>query len=115
MNIDVLLAGRRLWSLHIACEEFLSCLGTLLLQALGVVLPLVRLEELVGIGASGDDHRGISAATEDTLIESDVLWEVSLFIDPTIWVLVFLLLGHDTGMGCEALSAWCATRLLHHL
>ena len=112
LDVDVLLAWRRLWSLHITGEEFFGCLSTLLLKALWVILLLVGLEELVRIGSSRDDHGSVGASTEHTLVKGDVLREVGLLINSTIWVLVFLLLRDDARVGSEALT--CGSGLLHH-
>ena len=114
LNINVLLAWWRLWRLNIASEEFLSGLRSLLLKALRVVLALVCLEKLVGVGTGGNDHGGVGASTEHTLIVHDVLGEVRITTDLTIRVLVFLLLGDNSGVGSEALAARAA-RLLHHI
>ena len=114
LNVDVLLAWRGLWRLDIASEEFLSGLRSLLLKALRVILALVRLEKLVGVGTGGNDHGGVGASTEHTLIVHDVLGVVRFTTDLTIRVLVFLLLGDDSRVGGEALAARAA-RLLHHI
>ena len=105
LDVDVLLAGWGLGSLHIASEEFFSSLGTLLLETLRVVLLLVRLEELVGVAAGRDDHGGVRASAEDALVKGDILREVSFLVDAAIRIFVLLLAGDDSGMGGEALAA----------
>jgi len=108
LDIDVLLAWGSLRCLNIASKEFLSCFGALLLKSLGVIFALVSLEQLVGIGASWDNHSGVGTATEYTLIICDVLREVSLLIDLAVWVLIFLLLRNNARMGRKALATSCA-------
>ena len=105
LNVNILLARGRLWCLDIASEEFFSCLGTLLLETLRVILAFVGLEELVGVRSSRDDHRGISATAEHSLIKGNVLREVGVFIDTAVRVLILLLLRNNTRMGSKALSS----------
>lgn len=114
LDVDVLLTWGSLWRLDIPGEELLGSLGSLLFEALRIILSLVCLEELIRVGSRGDDHGSIGASTEDTLVESDVLGEVLLGMRTTVGILVFLLLGDDPGMCSEPLSASSATRLLQH-
>ena len=114
LDVDVLLTWGSLWRLDIPGEELLGSLGSLLFEALRIILSLVCLEELIRVGSRGDDHGSIGASTEDTLVESDVLREVLLGMRTTVGILVFLLLGDDPGMCSEPLSASSATRLLQH-
>ena len=105
LNVDVLLALGSLRRFHISCEELFGSFGTLLLQSFGVILALVRLEELIGVGASRDNHGRVGASTEDTLVVHDVLGVVLLNIGPSVRVLVLVLLVDDARMGSEALAA----------
>ena len=114
LDVNVLLTWGSLWRLDIPGEELLGSLGSLLFEALRIILSLVCLEELIRVGSRGDDHGSIGASTEDTLVESDVLGEVLLGMRTTVGILVFLLLGDDPGMCSEPLSASSATRLLQH-
>ena len=114
LDVNVLLTWGSLWRLDIPGEELLGSLGSLLFEALRIILSLVCLEELIRVGSRGDDHGSIGASTEDTLVESDVLREVLLGMRTTVGILVFLLLGDDPGMCSEPLSASSATRLLQH-
>lgn len=114
LDVNVLLTWGSLWRLDIPGEELLGSLGSLLFEALRIILSLVCLEELIRVGSRGDDHGSIGASTEDTLVESDVLREVLLGMRTTVGILVLLLLGDDPGMCSEPLSASSATRLLQH-
>ena len=76
----------------------------MLLETLGIILTLVRLEELVGICPSWDNHGRISASSEHTLVECDVLREVGLLVDRAIWILILLLIVNYTRVGREALA-----------
>ena len=114
LNVNVLLTWGSLWRLDIPGEELLGSLGSLLFEALRIILSLVCLEELIRVGSRGDDHGSIGASTEDTLVESDVLRIVLLGMRTTVGILVLLLLGDDPGMCSEPLSASSATRLLQH-
>ena len=105
LNVDVLLALGSLRRFHISSEELFGSFGTLLLQSFGVILALVRLEELIGVGASRDNHGRVGASTEDTLVVHDVLGVVLLNIGPSVRVLVLVLLVDDARMGSEALAA----------
>ena len=95
LYVDVLLAWGRLRRLDVTREEFLRGLGPLLLEALRVVLALVGLEELVGVGARWDDHGSVGAATEDSLVEGDVLGHVLFLICGTVGVLILRLVMHN--------------------
>lgn len=99
-----MLARGCLWRLHVTSEELLGSLGTLLLETLWVILAFVCLEQLVRICSSRDNHGSVSASPEHTLIMGDVLREVRFLVDPAIWVLILLFLGHDAGMGSKALA-----------
>ena len=114
LNVNVLLTWGSLWRLDIPGEELLGSLGSLLFEALRIILSLVCLEELIRVGSRGDDHGSIGASTEDTLVESNVLRIVLLGMRTTVGILVLLLLGDDPGMCSEPLSASSATRLLQH-
>ena len=114
LDVNVLLTWGSLWRLDIPGEELLGSLGSLLFEALRIILSLVCLEELIRVGSRGDDHGSIGASTEDTLVESDVLRVVLLGMRTTVGILVLLLLGDDPGMCSEPLSASSATRLLQH-
>ena len=114
LYVNVLLTWGSLWRLDIPGEELLGSLGSLLFEALRIILSLVCLEELIRVGSRGDDHGSIGASTEDTLVESDVLRIVLLGMRTTVGILVLLLLGDDPGMCSEPLSASSATRLLQH-
>lgn len=114
LDVNVLLTWGSLWRLDIPGEELLGSLGSLLFEALRIILSLVCLEELIRVGSRGDDHGSIGASTEDTLVESDVLRIVLLGMRTTVGILVLLLLGDDPGMCSEPLSASSATRLLQH-
>ena len=107
LDVDVLLSWRCLRSLHIAGEELFGSLGTLLLEALGVILTLVRLEKLVRICASRDNHGRICASPEHSLIKRYVLGEVGLLIDTAIRILILLLIVDNARMGGEALPTSC--------
>ena len=109
LNVNVLFAWWGLGRLNIPCEELFSGLGSLLLEALRVVLAFVRLEKLVRVGSCRNDHGSVRASTEHTLVVHDVLREVLILISATIWVLVFLFLGYDAGMGCKTLPSCSAT------
>ena len=113
LNIDILFAWGSLWCLDIACEELLSRLSSLLFEALGVVLALISLEELVRVGPCGDNHGCIGATSEHTLIIHDVLREVLLLRSVPIRVLILLLLRNDARVRSEALASR-TTGLLHH-
>lgn len=101
LSVNIGLTWRCLWRFNIASEKFLCRLGLLLLSLLGVVLLFVGLEQLVWVGASGDDHRCIGAASEDTFIMHDVLRVVFFPCCSAVWILVLLLLRHDPRMGGE--------------
>jgi hypothetical protein len=101
LNVDVLLAWWGLWRLHIASEELLSGLGSLLFEAFWVVLSLVCLEKLVWVSPCWNHHSCIGGPTEHSLIISDVLREVSICIGLTIWILILGFLWNDAGMGSE--------------
>ena len=109
LNVNVLFAWWGLGRLNIPCEELFSGLGSLLLEALRVVLAFVRLEKLVRVGSCRNDHSSVRASAEHTLVVHDVLREVLILISATIWVLVFLFLGYDAGMGCKTLPSCSAT------
>ena len=113
LNIDILFAWGRLRGLHVTSEELFGGLGSLLLEALRVILALVCLEELIGVGARGDDHRCIGTASEHTLVVHDVLGEVLLLRRVPIRVLILLFLRHYARVGREALTS-STTGLLHH-
>ena len=113
MNVDILLAWGRLRSLNVSREELLCCFGSLLLETLWIVLPLVGLEKLVRVSTSGDDHSGVCTSAEHALVKGNVLREVLLGVSATVRVLILLFLGDDAGMGREALPA-SAARLLQH-
>ena len=105
LNVNILLSWRCLWRLNVSGEELLSGLGSLLFQALGVVLALVCLEKLVRVCASWDNHGSVGASPEDTLIVHDILREVLLSGIVSIRVLVLVLLGNDAGMSRKALAS----------
>ena len=81
----------------------------MLLQALRVVLALVRLEKLVGVCAGWDDHRGIGASAEHTLVIHDVLGEVLILVRPTVRVLILLFLSDYAWVSRETLTSGSAT------
>ena len=112
LDVDVLLAWGRLRRFHVPSEELLRRLGSLLLKVLRVVLPLVRLEKLVWVGAGRNDHGGVGATPEDALVVHDVLGVVLLLVGPAIGVLILLLLSDDAGVGGETLAT--LRGLLHH-
>lgn len=116
LYIDVLLAWRRLRRFDIARKKLLRSLRSLLLKALRVIFALICLEELVRVGAGGDDHGGVGAAAEDALVEHDVLGVVLLGAGAAIRVLILLFLGDDARVSGEALPARSATStgLLKH-
>lgn len=103
LDVNVLLAWGRLRRFDISGEKLLSGLGALLFETLWVVFALVSLEQLVGVCASGDDHGGVSASSEDTLVIGDVLGEILLFISATIGVLILLLVVDNEGLGRKSL------------
>ena len=103
LDVNILLAWSSLGRFDISGEKLLSGLGALLLETFWIIFALVGLEELVGVGASGDDHGGVGAASEDTLVISDVLGEVLLVVGATIGVLVLLLVVDDEGLGRKSL------------
>ena len=113
LNVNILLAWGRLGCLNVSREELLCCFGSLLLETLRVVLPLVRLEKLVGVRAGRDDHGGVCTSTEDALVEGNVLGEVLFGVRAAVRVLILLFLGDDAGVSGEALPA-SATGLLQH-
>ena len=103
LYVDVLLAWRRLGRLDVAREKFLRGFRPLLLEALRVVLALVRLEELVGVGARRDHHRRVRAAPEHSLVEGDILGHVLFLIRTTVGVLVLRLVVHNERFRSETL------------
>jgi len=103
LDVNILLAWSSLGRFDISGEKLLSGLGALLLETFWIIFALVGLEELVGVGTSGDDHGGVGAASEDTLVISDVLGEVLLVVGATIGVLVLLLVVDDEGLGRKSL------------
>ena len=113
LNVDVLLAWGRLGSFHVACEELFSGLGSLLLEALRVVLALVGLEELVWVGARRDHHRGVGASAKHALVVHNVLGIVLIGACAAVGVLVLLLLSDYAGVRGEALATR-TVRLLQH-
>ena len=88
LNVDILFAWRCLRCLDIASEKLLCSFRSLLLEAFRVIFALICLEELVWVGARGDDHRGIGASTEHSLVKSYILWHVLILVGSTIRVLV---------------------------
>ena len=114
LNVDVLFAWRGLGRLDIASEELLRSFRSLLFEALRVIFALVCLEELVWVGARGDNHRGIGASTENALIIHDVLREVLIGVGATVRVLILLFLSDYARVCRETLPASSATRLLQH-
>ena len=114
LNIDILFAWRCLWCLDIASEKLLCSFRSLLLEALRVIFALICLEELVGVCASGDNHRGIGAPTENTFIIHDILREVLIGVCATVRVLILLFLSDYARVCRETLPASSATRLLQH-
>ena len=114
LNVNILFAWRCLRCLDIASEKLLCCFRSLLFQALRVIFALICLEELVWVGARGDDHRGICASTENTFVVHDILREVLIGVRATVRVLILLFLSDYARMCRETLPASSATRLLQH-
>ena len=114
LYVDILFAWRCLRCLDIASEKLLGSFRSLLLEAFRVIFALICLEELVGICASGDNHRGIGAPTENTFIIHDILWEVLIGVRATVRVLILLFLSDYARVCRETLPASSATRLLQH-
>ena len=113
LNVNILLAWGRLGCLNVSREELLCCFGSLLLETLRVILPLVGLEKLVRVSTCRNDHGGVCTSTEHALVKGNVLREVFLSVSATVRILILLFLGDDAGMGREALPA-SATGLLQH-
>lgn len=114
LNIDILFSWRGLWSFDISCKEFFSRLCTLLLQTLRVILSFVCLEQLIWIGACGNNHGCVSASTEDTFVVGYILRVVRLLVNISVRIFILLLRIHNSWMSSKTLSS-CATWLLHHL
>ena len=105
LDINVLFTWGCLGSLNITSEEFFSGLGPLLFETLRVVLSLVGLEELIRVSSCRNNHGGVGASAEDTLVIGDVLRVVLLGSCSTIRILILLFLSNDAGMGSEALAS----------
>ena len=99
--IDIRLAWWSLWRFDISREELLCGFSFLALDHFGVMLLLVRLEQLVGVSAGWDHHCGVGTSTEHAFVEGDVLWVVLFTLDAAVGVLVFLFVGHNAGVGGE--------------
>lgn len=112
MNVNVLLSGERFGSSHIAGKEFFGGLGPLLLDFLRVESFFVSLEKLIGVSTSGNNHGSVGGATENALVESNVLGLVLVGLSSTVGVLVFVLGVDDTGL--RTVKA-LALLLFHHL
>ena len=112
LNVDVLFPWRCLRCLDITGEKLLGRFGSLLFEAFRVIFALICLEELIGVGAGRDDHRSISAPTENTLVIHDILREVLVGVRTSVRVLVLLFLRDYAWMCRETLPASSATRLL---
>jgi len=114
LNVDVLLARWCLGGLNIPGEEFLSSFGSLLLEALRVVLALVGLEKLIGVGSSRDYHSCIGASTEDTLVMHNILRKVFIPVCVSIRILILLFLCNYSRVRGEPLGAAPGGWLVHH-
>jgi hypothetical protein len=112
LDVDVLFTRRCFRSFNVTGEEFFSCLSALLFLLFRIVFSLVRMEELVGVRASRDNHGGVGASTEHTLIVHNIVRGVLLSAYMTIRILVLGLGLHYTGSSCKTLRSTLLMLLL---
>ena len=105
LDVNILLTGGCLGSLHITGEKLFSSFCPLLLHGLGVVFCLIRVKQFVGVGTGRNDHSRVCASTVNTLIVHDVVRGVVLCGHMPIRILVLRFSLDNTRSGCESLWA----------
>lgn len=75
LNVNILSSSWSLWCSNVSGKEFFSCLSSLLLFHLCVVLFLV-LEQVIRVSTCWNDHSSISWSSVHSLVKHDIWWHI---------------------------------------